>query len=108
MANKIYEYEMQRAYVTPNQFFTYCKKQLENKGFDIENWIEYESWINPQSSCNNTWDHRNEENPYIEICKMQPYDHHLFLSNAYNFIMEFEYDTDSKGHGYLYIVEFER
>ena len=99
---------MQRYNVTPRQFFTYCKKQLENKGFDIECWVEYESWINPNSPCNNTWNHENEEDPYIEVCKIQPYDYQLFLSNAYNFIMEFEFDTDTKGYGYMYAMEYER
>ena len=34
-----------------------------------------------------------------------PYDWQMALQNSYNFIMEFEFDTETKGHGYFYVVE---
>lgn len=55
-----------------------------------------------------------EKNPYHyrtpirEAIKYQPYDVQLYLQNSYNFIMEFEFDTDKIGHGCMYAVEYKR
>ena len=109
MAKKIYEIEIQRTNISPRQFFTYCKNQAEKKGTDLRMYIdEFELWENPIDPCNDTWTHDDWDEPQREICKIQSFDYHLYLQNSYNFIMEFEFDTETKGHGYLYIVEFER
>lgn len=105
---KLYEHEINRNFVTPKQFFTYCKKQLNKKDIDIENWVEFENWENPIAPCNNTWKHEDWEKPQKEVCKLQPYNWQLFLQNSYNFIMEFDFWDENKGFGYLYIKEYER
>lgn len=109
MKKKMYEFECQRSNVTPKQFFTYCKNQMEKKSIDIKSWIEFENWenpINPEKYHVN--DHKDWEVPQREALKNMPYDWQMFLQDAYNFIMEFEFDTETKGHGYLYVVEYER
>lgn len=42
---KLYEHEIERTNITPKQFFTYCKKQLEKKGINLEDWVDFESWV---------------------------------------------------------------
>lgn len=108
MSKKLYKIEIQRGNITPRQFFTYCKRQLEHKGLDIENWAGFENWSNPISPCNDTDDHKDWDEPQKEICKLRPYDYQLFLAGAYNFIMEFDFWDDTKGFGYLFMVEYER
>ena len=108
---KMYEIEIQRSNITPKQFFTYCKAQMEKRiGIDLDNWIEsYEQWSGENSiECDSTWDHDDWEVPVREICKMKSFDVQYFLEKAYNFIMEFQFDTENKGFGYMYAVEFER
>ncbi len=104
---KLYEHEIQRSNITPKQFFTYCKNQLSKKGIDIETWVEFENWENPTTPCNSTSKHEDWEEPQTEVCKLQPYDWQLFLQNAYNLIIEFDFWDDKKGFGYLYIKEYE-
>lgn len=106
--NKLYECEIQRSNIAPKQFFTYCKNQLKNKGIDIEIWADFEEWKSPITPCNSTSNHEDWEEPQKEICKLQSYNWQLFLQNAYNFIMEFDFWDDNKGFGYLYIIELER
>ena len=108
MARKLYEIEIQRSNISPKQFFTYCKKHLESKGLDIENWVDFENWESPITPCNETSNHEDWETPQKEICKLQPYDYQLFLAGAYNFIMEFDFYDDTKGFGYLFMTEYER
>ena len=109
MANKLYEIEIQRSNITPKQFFSYCKKQAAKKGGDLELWIgEYELWEKPTDPCNDTLKHEDWETPQTEICKLQPYEYQLFLAGAYNFIMEFDFYDETKGFGYLFMVEYER
>ena len=43
----------------------------------------------------------------MEICKYMSYDYHLYLEKSYNFIMEFQFDDDNRGWGYMYIVEWD-
>ena len=80
-----------------------------NVVLDIESWTNFEDWINPISKEEyHKNDHKDWEIPQIEIIKYMPYDLQMFLQESYNFIMEFEFDTETKGHGYLYAVEYER
>lgn len=97
---KTYECEAYRTGITPRQFFTYCKKQLEKKGGNIEDWVDFKEWMEPTTPCDNVADG--------EVCKLKPYEWHLYLKNSYNFIMEFNFWDDKKGSGYLYMVEYER
>ena len=77
---------------------------------DIENWVEsYEAWSGKEAmECDSTYNHDDWDVPVKEICRIKAFDYQLFLGRAYNFIMEFQFDTDNKGYGYLYAVEFER
>lgn len=97
--------EITRTNVTVKAFYNYCKKELKAKGFDMEAYITFEEFINPSYKTNNTY--RDSENHNVEICQTLPYDHHLFYRNTYNFIMEFNFDNEKTGSGYLYICEFE-
>lgn len=107
---KIYEIEIQRNNISPKQFFTYCKKQMEKRaGISIENWVEcFDDWAHPVSQSNNVWTHSDWDTPQKEISKTMPYDWQLYLGETYNFIMEFQFDDDNVGYGYMYAVEFER
>lgn len=105
----LYEVEIQRTNISPKSFFTYCVKQMKKHGADIECWAEYDSWANEnQIPYRNEWLHKDWDEPSREILSGAPYQMQLFLSGAYNFILEFEFDTDKKGHGYCYAVEFRR
>lgn len=106
---KLYEIECQRTNVTPKAFFEYCRNQADKKGIDIEIWINYEDWINPsykeEYHINN---HEDWEEPKREVIKSMPYDMQMYMQNSYNIIMEFQFDTETKGYGYLYMVEYKR
>ena len=106
MAN-LYECEIQRNNISPKQFFTYCKNQLKNKGIDIENWVEFENWESPITLCNMISNNEDWEKPQKEVCKILPYNWHLFLGETYNFIIEFDFWNENKGFGYLYVMEYE-
>ena len=101
----MYEVECQRTNITPKAFFEYCRKQMAKKGFDIECWADFEHWSNP---IEKTPYHTNKTEESTEIIKIMPYDLQYYLSKAYNFIMEFQFDTDTKGCGYMYATEFKR
>lgn len=107
---KLYEVEIERNNVTPRQFFSYCKRKMIGKGADITAWVDsYETWANPTApEESHTNSHENCDVPLIETIKYMPYDMHLYLQNNYNFIMEFEFDEDKTGHGYMYCVEYKR
>lgn len=106
---KIYEIEIQRRNVTPKAFFEYCRKQAEKKGLDIESWTDFENWINPYTPVEmHKIEHNDWEVPVTEINKYMPYDLQMFLSKSYNFIMEFQFDTETKGFGYMYAIEYQR
>lgn len=102
---KLYEHEIERTNITPKQFFTYCKKQLEKKGINLEDWVDFETWVNPFSPCDSASKHEDWEEPQFEICRTKAYDWHLFLQKSYNFIMEFDFWDENKGFGYLYVME---
>lgn len=106
---KMYEIECQRTNVTPKEFFEYCKKQAAKKGLDIECWTDFEHWSNPIAKANyHTNEIENEEGTFRETIKIMPYDLQYYFQKAYNFIMEFQFDTDTKGFGYMYAMEYER
>ena len=106
---KMYEVECQRTNVTPKAFFEYCRKQLLKKGLEIESWSDFEYWSNPiEQSEYHTNVYKNEDETIREIIKVMPYDLQYYLRNAYNFIIEFQFETETKGYGYMYAMEFER
>lgn len=108
---KLYEVEIQRNNINPKQFYTYCRHQMKKRaGVDLEAWCEsYKDWSGegiPEYNVECYHDDWNE--PVMEICKTKAFDYQLFLGKAYNFIMEFQFDDENTGYGYLYAVEFER
>lgn len=109
---KIYEVEIMRSNITPRQFFTYCKKQMEQRtGHKLTDWCEtYDDWsgASDMPESNDTWEHEDWDEPALEVCKMKAFDWQFFLSRAYNFIMEFDFQDENHGYGYMYAVEFER
>ena len=113
MASNMYTVEIQRNNITPRQFFTYCKNQIEKRtGEDIMSiWCEsYEAWSGEDGvpEYDNYCKHDDWDDPVMEICKTKAFDWQLFLGKSYNFIMEFEFDTEKKGHGYLFLMECNR
>lgn len=105
----LYQVECDRTNISPKAFFTYCAKAMKKHGGDIENWVEFENWADEnQNTYRNVCLHEDWDEPCKEILFGAPYQMQMFLSGAYNFILEFEFDTDKKGTGYFYAVEFER
>lgn len=105
----LYQVECSRTNISPKAFFTYCAKAMKKCGGDIENWVEFENWADEnQNTYRNVWLHEDWDKPCKEIISGAPYQMQMFLSGAYNFILEFEFDTDKRGTGYFYAVEFER
>lgn len=109
---RLYEIEIQRSNVSPRQFFTYCKKEMfKRTGYSLDGWCDdYETWTGENGTPDFYVEsnHEDWDEPKKEICSTKPYEWQLFLANAYNFILEFQFDTDKKGYGYLYAVEFRR
>lgn len=107
---KLYELERQRSNITPKEFYWICRTDLRRKfNVDLENWVEYSEWINPSYPEElHKVEHKDTNGSQLESYKFQPYDIQLFLQNTYNFIMQFEFDTDKKGFGYMYVVEYQQ
>lgn len=97
---KIYEVEIQRNNVSPKQFFSYCKKQFKKRtGIDFS-WIEsFEEWASPAYQS-----HYSQSGIDTNIVK--PFEYHLFERCSFNFIMEFTFDEDNMGYGYMYAIEY--
>ena len=81
---KLYEVEINRYFKNVSTFWSYAVKMCEKD------------------------DHKDWDEPLTEVCRIKPYDYQVFLQNNYNFIMEFDFWDENSGHGYLYIVEYER
>lgn len=106
---KLYEVEVQRSNITPKAFFSACTKVMQKHGADMESWVAYEDWANEnQLTYRSESKHDDWDEPRREICAAGPWKMQLFLEHAYNFILEFDFDTSKKGTGYLYAIEFER
>lgn len=109
---KIYEVEVERNNISPRQFFSYCARQFKQKtGQDLSCWVEdYSAWSDPvHPEPYHRYEHNWGDEKATEVVKYMPYDWQLFLSGAYNFIMEYEFgSTDKNGWGYFYALEYER
>lgn len=102
MKKVMYEFETLRRNVTPRQFYRWVATEFKKRtGENPAIWLDgYDTWSDPvQPSSRHTTD---------EICQTLPYDWQMYVRGDYNFIMEFHFDTDTRGWGYCYIVEFER
>lgn len=100
----IYEIETQRTNISPKQFFSHCRRTYEKKTGGKYFWIDsFDLWDNPPIRTNSRNKHEDWDNPQLEICKVLPLEYQYYLEGEYNFIMEW-FD----GHGYMYLVEYER
>lgn len=99
------EVESSRNSMKPRAFFNYCKHLAESHGIDIHDWVsDFRTWGNPDTQCDDEW---NNDDGTKEICRTLPYNWQFYRSDSYNFIMEFEFYTETKGTGYMYIAEWE-
>lgn len=104
-----YKIECDRANITPKAFWAYCKKQCEKHGASIDDWADFGSWTDENACTPYTKsNHDDWDEPQTEIYKVMPYDVQMFLEGSYNFIMEFDFDDEKRGHGYFFLVEFDR
>lgn len=101
---KRYECEHERNNVTPKAFYNYCKKQLAKKGIDIKEWIDFDAWRTP---IGQSYFETRHDNGQIEKVIFFPYELQIYLQDSYNFILEFQFDTETTGYGYLYLTEYE-
>ena len=98
MNKKIYEFETNRTNISAKQFFSYVQREFKKRTGEDFGWIDdFETWADPYLPSSRT----NKDTK--EICKYLPYDFQFYIPDGYNFIMEW-FD----GHGYCYVVEFER
>lgn len=98
---KLYEVETNRTCISARQFWSHCNRLLKKKGLSagIEAWLDdFEVWANPDKR-HTACDVKTES----EICRIQPFDVHLYCHGNFNFILEW-FD----GHGYMYAMEFDR
>lgn len=102
----LYKVECQRNNVAPREFYNYCKKKCANQDFDIRSFVEFTDWVKPKKPVDwVTCNHEEMATPVKEGYCCQPYNWKMYLEGKYNCIMEFEFDTETKGHGYFYAVE---
>lgn len=107
---KQFEMERTRRNITPREFYWQCKTDLRRRfNVDLESWVEYSEWINPTYPEElKTFNHEMEDgSKQIESYKYQPYDMQLYLQDSYKFIMQFEFDDEKRGFGYMYIVQYD-
>ena len=96
--SKLYEFETNRTNISAKQFYSYVAREFKKRTGQDFGWLDdFNTWANPFMPSS----HRNPDTK--EICQNLPYNYHMYLQNAYNFIMEYD-----DGHGYCYAVEFER
>ena len=112
MKKERYCVEISRTNITPRQFFTYCRKEIErrtNGTASLYDWIEtFDEWEQPATESNcNTKHPEYGADAFHEICKIKSFDYHLFVEKTYNFIMEFDFWDDKTGFGYLFLVEWD-
>ena len=106
---KLYEVEINRYFKNVSTFWSYAVKMCEKHGVNLTDWIEnLEYFCEPLQNSDFRDDHKDWDEPLTEVCRIKPYDYQVFLQNNYNFIMEFDFWDENSGHGYLYIVEYER
>lgn len=105
---RIYEVETNRNGLSARAFWNHCGRFLKAHGIESGTDIicdSFDFWANP-ASVNSECDSRNkyegeDGKTYYEICRLKPFDLHLFYEGAYNFILEW-FD----GHGYMYVTEW--
>ena len=98
---KYNEVEIERRNISPRKFFSYCRREYKRRTGEDFGWVdEYKDWAEPYYVYN---DHSENE-----ICVTKPFEWQIAERFSYNFIMEFEFDGENSGNGYMYSVEHER
>ena len=107
--NLKYFVETQRNNMTPRAFFNHCRKLLHKAGNGAEGWLgdddAYEHWSNNCIKYNITSYHEDWDEPKHEHMHSEPFHIQYFFQGSYNFILEFEFDDEKRGHGYMFAVE---
>lgn len=99
---KLYELEMTRDNVTPRAFYGMVRRALLKKGgVELESWIGDEGFGYWEKPCGEVDAHSTENET---ICR-KPFDFQIAYKDAYNVILEFQFDDDKRGTGYAYIWE---
>lgn len=110
---KLNEVEIQRQNVTPRQFWSYCKREIERRtggALHLSDWLEdFGDWETP--TCESKW-HKDEheswgEDARTEVIRYEPFGCQWYLQGSYNFIMEFDFYDEKTGFGYLYMCDME-
>ena len=104
---KVREVEITRNNISARQFWSYCKRQLAKKGVNLDDWADWDSFVNKDGKY--SWysysKHLDWDEPKNERVEIKDYYQQTYLQDCYNFIIE--YDTDFEW-GYLYLVELSR
>jgi hypothetical protein len=110
---KLHEVEIQRQNVTPRQFWSYCKREIERRtggALHLSDWLDnFGDWETP--TCESKW-HKDEheswgEDARTEVIRYEPFGCQWYLQGSYNFIMEFDFYDEKTGFGYLYMCDME-
>lgn len=105
----LYELECSRSGISPREFYRYCDRRFKQKtGDPLDNWVDYAYWADESHNYHNKTDHTDWDMPATEVITERPYEVQFFLTNAYNFILEFEFGDDDTGNGYMYVKEYKR
>lgn len=106
----MYELECQRGRISPREFYWYCNQRLKAKaGISLDSWVDYDYWIDETHHTNDKFNHPDWDPPAVEVIKEYPYDIQLFLSGAYNFMLEYQFGSgNNDGWGYMYVIEYVR
>lgn len=102
------EIEIERNGVTPAQFLSYVRQQLEKKGLrDISSDLDLDYF---KSGNDLNFSYRDEPGKPCKAEKSisKPYEMQTFILNwdgtCYNEICEFDFDDEKRGHGYYYLM----
>lgn len=107
-ANKTFEIEITRHNVTPAQFLSYVRRNVDKKGGEMlrsdlnTSYFAAGNDLNFDICHNDGLHEKSVSKPY----EMQTY---LHYSNGavYNEICEFEFDNEKTGNGYYYLLNVE-
>ena len=105
------ELELSRRNVTPGQFLAYVRAQIKKHDFESISAcdIDYDYW--KRGDDMNFYYYNDPENH--PACKSErsvskPYEEQTYILNwdgsVYNFILEFQFETEKAGFGYFYFI----
>ena len=96
------EFEVKRSDLSPLMFWRLVKKAMEDHGEDLTDWIaSFDEWIKPYQP---TAYHETNFGDFREALGSRPYDFHIYRSDSYNVILEFNFYNMRKGNGYFYFA----